>query len=187
MKIVKAGTNPEPTQFELNNRALARKAAAEGFVLLENDGILPLKNKKVALYGSGARMTVKGGTGSGQVRERYSVNIAQGMENAGFEVTTTSWLDRFDKFYADTYEAYRLGQEEKVKGIMEFGKILHMVTPFQHPTGIPMTEEDVADSDCDTAIYVLARQAGEGNDRLDVQGDYRLDDVERENLEFVPT
>lgn len=185
MKIVKAGTNPEPTQFELNNRALARKAAAEGFVLLENDGILPLKNKKVALYGSGARMTVKGGTGSGQVRERYSVNIAQGMENAGFEVTTTSWLDRFDKFYADTYEAYRLEQEEKVKGIMEFGKILHMVTPFQHPTGIPMTEEDVADSDCDTAIYVLARQAGEGNDRLDVQGDYRLDDVERENLEFV--
>ena len=185
MKIVKAGTNPEPTQFELNNRALARKAAAEGFVLLENDGILPLKGKKVAIYGSGARMTVKGGTGSGQVRERYSVNIAQGMENAGFEVTSKAWLDRFDKFYADTYEAYRLEQEEKVKGIMEFGKILHMVTPFQHPTGIPVTEEDVTASGCDTAIYVLARQAGEGNDRYDQQGDYRLDDVERENLEFV--
>ena len=124
MKIVKAGTNPEPTQFELENRALARKAAAEGFVLLENDGILPLKDKKVAIYGSGARMTVKGGTGSGQVRERYSVNIAQGMENAGFEVASKDWLDRFDKFYADTYEAYRLEQEEKVKGIREFGKIL---------------------------------------------------------------
>ena len=185
MKIVKAGTNPEPTQFELNNRALARKAAADGFVLLENDGILPLKDKKVAIYGSGARMTVKGGTGSGQVRERYSVNIAQGMENAGFEVTSKAWLDRFDKFYADTYEAYRLEQEEKVKGIREFGKILHMVTPFQHPTGIPVTEEDLASSECDTAIYVLARQAGEGNDRYDQQGDYRLDDVERENLEFV--
>ena len=185
MKIVKAGTNPEPTQFELNNRALARKAAAEGFVLLENDGILPLKGKKVAIYGSGARMTVKGGTGSGQVRERYSVNIAQGMENAGFEVTSMAWLDRFDKFYADTYETYRLEQEEKVKGIMEFGKILNMVTPFQHPTGIPVTEEDVASSACDTAIYVLARQAGEGNDRYDQQGDYRLDNVERENLEFV--
>ena len=37
MKIVKAGTNPEPTQFELDNRALARKAAAEGFVLLKNE------------------------------------------------------------------------------------------------------------------------------------------------------
>ena len=185
MKIVKAGTNPEPTKFELNNRALARKAAAEGYVLLENDGVLPLKDKKVAIYGSGARMTVKGGTGSGQVRERYSVNIAQGMENAGFEIASNAWLDRFDKFYADTYEAYRLEQEEKVKGIMEFSKILHLVTPFQHPTGIPVTEEDVAASGCDTAIYVLARQAGEGNDRKDVQGDYRLDDVERENLEFV--
>ena len=185
MKIVKAGTNPEPTQFELENRALARKAAAEGFVLLENDGVLPLKGKRIAIYGSGARMTVKGGTGSGQVRERYSVNIAQGMENAGFEVTSKAWLDRFDQFYADTYEAYRLEQEEKVKGIREFGKILHMVTPFQHPTGIPVTEEDVAASECDTAIYVLARQAGEGNDRYDQQGDYRLDNVERENLEFV--
>ena len=185
MKIVKAGTNPEPTQFELENRALARKAAAEGFVLLENDGVLPLKGKRIAIYGSGARMTVKGGTGSGQVRERYSVNIAQGMENAGFEVTSKAWLDRFDQFYADTYEAYRLEQEEKVKGIREFGKILHMVTPFQHPTGIPVTEEDVAASECDTAIYVLARQAGDGNDRYDQQGDYRLDDVERENLEFV--
>lgn len=185
MKIVKAGTNPEPTQFELNNRALARKAAAEGFVLLENDGILPLQDKKVALYGAGARMTVKGGTGSGQVRERYSVSIAQGLENAGFEVTSKAWLNRFDQFYADTYEAYRLEQEEKVKGIREFGKILHMVSPFQHPTGIPVTGEDVAASSCDTAIYVLARQAGEGNDRFDQQGDYRLDDVERENLEFV--
>ena len=185
MKIVKAGTNPEPTQFELNNRALARKAAAEGFVLLENDGVLPLKEKKIALYGSGARMTVKGGTGSGQVRERYSVTIAQGIENAGFEITTKSWLDRFDKFYADTYENYRQEQEKKVEGIREFYKILGMVTPFEHPTGIPVTEEDVAASDCDTAIYVLARQAGEGNDRTDTQGDYRLDDVERENLEFV--
>jgi len=185
MKIVKAGTNPEPTQFELNNRTLARKAAAEGFVLLENDGILPLKNKKVALYGSGARMTVKGGTGSGQVRERYSVSIAQGLENAGFEITSNDWLDRFDKFYADTYEAYRLEQEEKVKGLREFKDIFRRITPFQHPTGIPVTEADVTASACDTAIYVLARQAGESSDRADTQGDYRLDDVERENLEFV--
>ena len=178
-------TNPNPTERELKNRALARKAAAEGFVLLENDGTLPLKDRKIALYGSGVRMTVKGGTGSGQVRERYSVNIAQGMENAGFEITSTAWLDRFDKFYADTYEAYRQEQEAKVAGIREFGRILHIVSPFQHPTGIPVTEADVAASDCDTAIYVLARQAGEGHDRQDVQGDYRLDDVERENLEFV--
>ena len=183
--IIKGGTSGEPSAVELKNRTLARKAAAEGFVLLENDGVLPLKEKKIALYGAGARMTVKGGTGSGAVRERYSVTIAQGLEDAGFEITSTGWLDRFDRFYADTYEAYRQEMEKKVEGIREFYRILGMIPPFEHPTGIPVTEEDVAASACNTAIYVLARQAGEGNDREDKQGDYRLDDVERENLEFV--
>ncbi len=183
--IIMGGTNREPSPMELRNRALARRAAAEGFVLLENDGVLPLKDQKIALYGSGARMTVKGGTGSGAVRERYAVTIAQGLENAGFEITTTGWLDRFDRFYADTYEAYRQEMEKKVAGVREFYRILHEIPPFRHPTGIPVTAEDVSASGCDTAVYVLARQAGEGNDRKDVQGDYRLDDVERENLEFV--
>ena len=184
-KIVKAGTDKTPGAHELANRALARKAATEGFVLLKNDGVLPLKEKKVALYGAGARMTVKGGTGSGAVRERYSVTIAEGLQNAGFEIASVGWLDRFDKFYADTYEEYRQAMEKKVEGVREFHKILHMIPPFEHPTGIPVTDEDVKASACDTAIYVLARQAGEGNDRKDEQGDYRLDDVERENLEFV--
>ena len=184
-KIVKGGTDPRPDKKELENRALARRAAAEGFVLLKNDGVLPLREKRIALYGSGARMTVKGGTGSGAVRERYSVTVAQGLEAAGFEIATTGWLDRFDKFYADTYEEYRQAMEKKVEGVREFYRILGMIPPFKHPTGIPVTPEDVAASACDTAVYVLARQAGEGNDRRDEQGDYRLDDVERENLEFV--
>lgn len=184
-KIIKSGTSKEVTAFEQKNRKLARKAAAEGFVLLENDGTLPLKDKRIALYGSGARMTVKGGTGSGAVRERYSVTIAQGLENAGFEITSVSWLDRFDRFYQDTYETYRQEQEKRIEGIQEFYKILGMIEPFTHPTGIPVTPEDVEAAACDTAIYVLARQAGEGNDRRDRQGDYRLDDVERENLKFL--
>ena len=185
MKIIKSGTSKEVSALERENRALARKAAAEGFVLLKNDGVLPLKNKEIALYGSGARMTVKGGTGSGAVRERYSVTIAQGLEAAGFSIQTTAWLDRFDRFYEEVYENYRKEQEERVEGIQEFYKILGTVTPFEHPTGIPVTEEDIKSSACDTAVYVLARQAGEGNDRVDKKGDYRLDDVEKENLEIV--
>lgn len=187
-KIVLAHTSAEVTTVEAENRALAREAPAEGFVLLKNDGVLPLKSKDVALFGSGVRMTVKGGTGSGAVRERYSVTIEEGMKDAGFNVTSASWLDRFDQFYSDTYETYRQEQEEKVKGIMEFGKILHMVTPFTHPTGIPVEKDDLEKAHangCNTAIYVLARQAGEGNDRKDIKGDYRLDDVEIENLKTV--
>lgn len=184
-KIVTAGISKEVSERERNNRSLARKAAAEGFVLLKNDGTLPLKKKQIALFGSGARMTVKGGTGSGAVRERYSVTIEEGMRRAGYEITSGNWLDRFDKFYTDTYEAYRQEMEEKVKGITQFHQILHMIPPFIHPTGIAVEEEDIVLAkclNCDTAIYVLARQAGEGNDRKDQNGDYRLDDVEIENL-----
>ena len=41
---------------------LKMQAAAVGFELLENDGVLPFMDSKAALYGSGARMTVKDGT-----------------------------------------------------------------------------------------------------------------------------
>lgn len=186
--IVLGGTDINPSKMESENRALARRAAAESFVLLKNDGVLPLKEKTVALYGSGARMTVKGGTGSGAVRERHSVNIEEGLLNAGYSISTENWLDRFDIFYNDTYEEYRQGVEEKVKGVTSFYQILGMAGQFRHPTGIPVEAQDYeADrkAGVKTAIYVLARQAGEGNDRKDEQGDYRLDDVEIENLRTV--
>lgn len=54
-------TSPEVTQRETDHRKLAREAAAEGFVLLENkDHFLPLaKGSKVGLYGAGAIRTIK--------------------------------------------------------------------------------------------------------------------------------
>ena len=92
-------TSPEVTQRETDHRKLAREAAAEGFVLLENkDHFLPLaKGSKVGLYGAGAIRTIKGGTGSGDVNERDSVNIFQGMKNAGYDVTSSEWLEDYDK------------------------------------------------------------------------------------------
>ena len=43
----------------------------------------------VALFGVGAYATVKGGTGSGNVNNRYTINVRTGLENAGFNVTTS--------------------------------------------------------------------------------------------------
>ena len=46
----------EEAEKERQHRALSAKAAAEGMVLLENNGMLPLKERgKIALFGAGAR------------------------------------------------------------------------------------------------------------------------------------
>ena len=80
---------------ERNIRAVARKAAAEGMVMLENNGILPLKEgAALALFGQGARYTVKGGTGSGDVNSRNTITVEQGLRNAGFRIVNREYLDR---------------------------------------------------------------------------------------------
>ena len=186
-RILQAGTQKEPDSLELENRKLARGAAAEGFVLLENDGILPFTATRVALYGAGARKTASGGTGSGAVRERYSVSIAQGLKNAGITITTEGWLDRFDAYFDQCYEAYRARMEESVKGLSSFYQIIHEVSthPFVYPTSILISDEEICkdvQSGTSTAIYVLARQAGEGCDRENKKGDYQPDETEIQNL-----
>ena len=176
-----------PTELELANRALAREAAAEGFVLLKNDGALPLKCQKIALYGMGARKTVKGGLGSGSVEGRYSINIEDGLKNAGYEITTQSWLDDYDSEYTATYQEYHDMVEQKVAGLtnpMQIIPIAHSYV-YRYPSGRAITAEDIAASNTDTAIYVLARQAGEGNDRKLEKGDYYITDMERENLKIL--
>ena len=178
----------EPTVLELKNRELSRVAAREGFVLLKNDNkALPLKNKKIALYGMGARLTVKGGLGSGSVEERYSVNIEDGLKNAGFEITTEKWLDDYDSEYSSTYQEYHDMVEDKVKDLvnpMEIIPIAHSYV-YRYPSGRLVTKEDIENSNTDTAIYVLMRQAGECNDRKLEKGDYYITDIERENLRIV--
>lgn len=178
----------EPTQLELRNRALAREAAAEGFVLLKNENnALPLKDNKIALYGMGARLTVKGGLGSGSVEERYSVNIEDGLKNAGYEITTQDWLNDYDAEYASTYQAYHDMVEEKVKGLTNPMQIIPLAHSFvyRYPSGRLVTQADIEKSGTDTAIYVLMRQAGECNDRKLEKGDYFITDIERENLKIL--
>lgn len=107
-------TTSEMSPREKRNAALARRAAAESYVLLQNpDNTLPLKAERIALFGMGARRTVIGGEGSGECNPRYKISIEQGLENAGYEVTSKNWLDDYDREYADTYEAYRQMVEEK--------------------------------------------------------------------------
>ena len=179
---------PEESQRERDHKTLARRVAAEGIVLMKNDGVLPLTTKSIALYGPGSRMTVKGGSGSGDVQERHSVTIEKGLKNAGFAFPNTLWMDRFKEKYDADVAAWRQDVEAKIKGFtpiqtMQMFDVIHE-NPMPYPACTPILEDELT-AETDTAIYVLSRQAGEGKDRRVEKGDYLLSDIEKESLKLL--
>ena len=176
--------DPKVQEWETEHRQLAKEAAAEGIVLLKNeDQILPLKEgSKVALYGAGAGRTIKGGTGSGDVNERERVTIWQGMKNAGFEITSEDWIRSYEKIYEKARQDWKDDIVTRSGGnggnVMDFFTV-YSTTPFVMPTGDPVEKPE---KDCDTAIYVLSRVAGEGADRNAAKGDYYLKEDEHQML-----
>ncbi|MDO4283928.1 MAG: glycoside hydrolase family 3 C-terminal domain-containing protein [Eubacteriales bacterium] len=178
-------TSDAVTQIEKEHGQIAREMAQECVVLLENDGILPLEETgKIALYGNGARETVRGGTGSGEVNARPDANVTieRGLQEAGFTVTTQDWLERYGAKRSAEVAAHRqMLHEEAQKNHMP-----EVIVGFYHPLGetepVEITPEDIASSETDTAVYVISRNSGEGADRCDQAGDYRLFDQERENI-----
>lgn len=107
MAEIFATRSTEVEQREIDHKRLARELAGECMVLLENDGTLPLQTAgNIALYGNGARRTIKGGTGSGEVNTRDNVTIEEGFVHAGYTVTTEDWLKRQEEKVARDKEAY---------------------------------------------------------------------------------
>ena len=102
-----AQKSAKETEREISHRDLARKICADGIVLLENNGILPLKSKTVALYGAGARHTAFGGTGSGENNPRHNVNVEEGLKNAGLTVTSDEWLGEYDVLFEKELISYK--------------------------------------------------------------------------------
>lgn len=190
MRVMKkrrfSGTmDPQITDREIQNRKLARKAAAEGIVLLKNKGnLLPLKpGTAVALYGVGASRTIKGGTGSGDVNERERISIYQGMKDAGYLITTEEWIREYDKCYQKARNEWRdevLDKAAKIENEVSGFFNAYAATPFTVPAG-----GEVKKTDAETAFYILSRVAGEGADRFDKPGDYYLTDTEKRQLSDI--
>ncbi|MGN0778429.1 MAG: glycoside hydrolase family 3 protein [Aristaeellaceae bacterium] len=170
-----------PRAYEAPHAALARLAAAEGMVLLKNeDSTLPLAAaSRLALFGAGATHTIKGGTGSGDVNERYSVTIAQGLRDAGYVITTQAWMDEFDRLYAQARQQWREGIFKRIADGMNFWEA-YSTQQFAMPAG----GQHFA-TDADTAIYIISRIAGENADRYAAGSDYFLSEQEHETLRQI--
>jgi len=153
---------------------LVREAAPEGMVLLENNGVLPLKDvKKVALYGTGSYDFIAGGTGSGNVNKPYIRNVAEGLADNGFEVNQD-----IQKWY-EQYIAYAKTENKNNGGLS--GVLLGEAVIPEMAVSRDFFER--MEPETDIAIFTLSRNAGEGGDRYAKDGDWTLTGLEREMIQ----
>lgn len=151
---------------------ITRQSATEGIVLLKNqDKTLPISNDvKIAVFGVSSYDFMAGGTGSGDVNKAYTVDMMEGLRNAGFAC---------EKEIEELYRSYVDYQS----------KYLRTLRDYQWYEGAPRPDEMVINKSyakkwagkTDVAILSLGRQAGEGDDRT-VES-FSLTDNERQTLD----
>ncbi len=167
--------------------AITRQSAAEGIVLLKNNGCLPLTPSKkrgdseapsllgegggrgytVALFGENSYDFLSGGTGSGCVHPPYVVDMLEGLKNAGIKSSETltdiyrKYIDYAKvKFQAERHPAKWFQTE--MMGQQKYPEIA--ISPIA-------IDKEVASADA--AIITIGRQAGEGIDR-DIATEFNL-------------
>ena len=146
----------------------ARKAAADGSVLLVNDGVLPLSpGSRVALFGRIQHDWFYVGYGSGgDVRAPYLVSPAQGLAASGLILD-----ERISALYAEWVK----------KEPADNGFWGHW--PYSHPE-MPLSDEEItaAAERCGTAVVLIGRAAGEDRDSKLAEGSFYLTKAEEELL-----
>ncbi|KAK8876164.1 hypothetical protein M9Y10_006353 [Tritrichomonas musculus] len=181
-----ADKSDKVSELEQKNSDTVRRLVGEAAVLLENKGVLPLPSAgKVALFGNGARQTIKGGTGSGNVNSRIVINIEKGLEGNGFTICNKKWLDEYDTHIKEAKEVYlkEIAVEAKRRNTSEANTA--MIVPFYEKSVPLITDEHLQNTETDLAIYVIGRISGEGADRYDKPGDYYLMENEIKNLKLL--
>jgi beta-glucosidase len=137
--------------------ALVREIAAEGIVLLKNEGdALPLggNDLKVTLLGRAAADPIYGGSGSGSTDTSSAVNVRQGLEESGIEVNDAVYTELSD-FAADTPRT-NIVMDLPADSVYNIGEM----------PAADYSDEAVAsfaDYD-DAAVVVIGRAGGEGGD-----------------------
>ena len=167
--------------------AITRQSAAEGIVLLKNNGVLPFRTegnlspltshhspliKTVALFGENSYDFLSGGTGSGCVHPPYVVDMLQGLENTGIKSSAT--LTDIYRKYID-YARVKFQAERHPAKWFQTEYMGQQKYPEISLSPIAIDKEVKA---ADAAIITIGRQAGEGIDR-DIDTEFNLIPEER--------
>lgn len=154
-----------------NMPALARKAAAEGIVLLKNNNALPYKlDTKISVFGRCQLDYFYVGYGSGgDVNAPYFVNVIDGIKNAGGHVN--EWLLEYYKDFTKNNPA-------------PHGFWGHWPMNFEEPS-LEDKMIERASEESDVALVVIGRAAGEDRENTLTKGSYYLTDEERTLLDNV--
>jgi beta-glucosidase len=151
---------------------VGREAAAQGMVLLKNEGALPLapSAKVLALFGNTSYSMITGGTGSGDVNEAYTVSLVEGLKAAGIAV---------DAKLAEAYGAHIAEQTKKRPATQ----------PFMLPAPLPemaVAAGEIARlaKETDLGLVTIGRNSGEFRDRVR-EGDFELTTAEKALIKTV--
>ena len=155
--------------------AITRQSAAEGIVLLKNNGTLPWAGggiNTVALFGENSYDFFSGGTGSGCVHPPYVVDMLQGLENAGIKSSPvlTDIYRKYIEYAKVKFQAER--HPAKWYQMEMFGQQKYPEIAIS-----PIAINNEAKT-ADAAIITIGRQAGEGVDR-DIDTEFNLIPEER--------
>lgn len=157
---------------------VTRQSATEGMVLLENNGALPLKEvKNVAVFGNAAYSWIAGGTGSGDVNRAYTVNLIEGLKNAGYE-PNESLKTSYENWTEQENTRNAAVNEERRKNW------LPNLLPAEMPIDKSLLAEQAKSQD--VALIAIGRISGEGSDR-NIDGDFDLTTAEKDLIKNVTT
>ena len=151
--IINGGGSVSP-ESAAASEAVIEKVGDEGIVLAENNGILPLSNtSKINVFGWAATNPIYGGTGSGSSSNEGNIDVLTSLKNAGFEV---------NQEIIDLYTEY--APTRTLGGNVTSVTFTDWSLP-EPPVDRYTTElMDNAKAFSDTAVIVLARSGGEGQD-----------------------
>lgn len=136
------------------SRDIIKETGEEGMVLVKNDGTLPLKeNSNINVFGWASTNPIYGGTGSGSASSAGNVDVLMSLEDAGFNVNQN---------IIDMYKAYRA--DRNIGGNVV--SVFYTDWSLPEPTVDYYTDKlmNEAKEFSDTAIIVISRSGGEGQD-----------------------